>query len=248
MNIRQYHDGSLIAYLPSDYFNGIRSVVDPTACYKDKDFLPPTEGGVISAPSPYLGDDNTLNPEYIANIGVFFGNELNNPFRDLDGLSNTRTLIGLGEEYEAAFEPNRIFTEWIKSDIDYLNEDGLINYNSDLLNVETYLPSIGELGFIVPRFKRIKQSMEIIDKEMYNNWGWGTDNYIFLTDYYDEYENQVLYYIWSSTEADSRNGYCVTLKRLSDDYSYGFSCQPIYKEREQYDDIPRHILPFAILE
>lgn len=211
------------AYLPSDYYNGTRSADDPKAFYNE---YPYGEFGPCICPSPYLGDDYTLNPKYITE-------NFSNVFTDLDGLSNTRTLIGLGNEYQAAHLANSASndSDWMKGDIDYLNGKGLINYNSDLLNIETYLPSVGELGFVVARYKRIKQSMEIIAKEINDNWGWKFNN-IFSDDLSEEKS------IWSSTEMYKQDYPEI---RITHNY--------VYVGRTSKDSgVSRYVLPFIILE
>jgi hypothetical protein len=225
------------AYLPSDYYNGIRSDDDPKAYFYQTESLPHGEFGPCVSPSPYLGNDYTLNPKYITE-------NFSNPFRDLDGLSNTRTLISLGLHYQAAHLANDISNGRIKSDIAYLNNAGLINYNSDLLNVETYLPSIGELGFIVARFKRIKQSMEIIFKELTeltDNWNWGINRNIFMFDLFNEDFNGIN--VYSSTEKYVSNCFIIRIPR-PDKYQ-GF--EATYKDKSvNYNN--DYVLPFAILE
>jgi hypothetical protein len=73
-------------YLPSDSFTGKQSFCDPDARYS-------TTSSYIS-PSPYL--NGAMNPEYYKEITG--GNALS----DFNGLSNTRQLCNLGNEYVAA--------------------------------------------------------------------------------------------------------------------------------------------------
>ena len=80
--------------------------------------------------SPYLGDDKTLNPEYCKAISGY-----NNALSDFNGLSNTETLVGLGSDYTAA--------------------NAAYKYNDGSSNLQWYLPAMGELGFLAPRFKEI---------------------------------------------------------------------------------------------
>ena len=106
-------------YLPSDNFTGATSFVDPKAKYK-------TTSSLI--PSPYLGD--VPNPEYNKEISGY-----NNVLSDFNGLSNTETLIGLGEDYVAA--------------------NAAYKYNDGASNLQWYLPAMGELGYLMPRFNEI---------------------------------------------------------------------------------------------
>jgi hypothetical protein len=79
-------------------------------------------------PSPYLGD--ALNPEYSKEISGY-----NNALSDFNGLTNTETLVGLGSDYEAA--------------------NACWKYKDGVSNLQWYLPSMGELGFLMPRFNEI---------------------------------------------------------------------------------------------
>ena len=106
-------------YLPSDKFTGATSFVDPKAKYNATSNL---------IPSPYLGD--VPNPEYNKEISGY-----NNALSDFNGLSNTETLIGLGEDYVAA--------------------NAAYKYNDGASNLQWYLPAMGELGYLMPRFNEI---------------------------------------------------------------------------------------------
>lgn len=79
-------------------------------------------------PSPYLG--NTPNPEYYKEISGY-----NNALSDFNGLSNTQTLVGLGTGYTAA--------------------NAAWKYKDGVSNLQWYLPAMGELGYLMPRFKEI---------------------------------------------------------------------------------------------
>ena len=79
-------------------------------------------------PSPYLGD--VPNPEYNKAISRY-----NNALSDFNGLSNTETLVGLGADYEAA--------------------NAAYKYNDGASNLQWYLPAMGELGYLIPRFNEI---------------------------------------------------------------------------------------------
>ena len=81
----------------------------------------------IMIPSPYLGD--APNPEYYKTISG------NNALSDFNGLSNTQTLVGLGTGYTAA--------------------NAAYKYKDVASNLQWYLPGMGELGYIMPRFNEI---------------------------------------------------------------------------------------------
>ena len=121
-------DSKAYGYLPSDNFSGTQSFVDPKAYYSQSSNL---------IPSPYLGDDNTLNPAYCEAISGY-----NNTLSDFNGLSNTQTLVGLGTKYEAA--------------------NACWNYKDGVSNLQWYLPAMGEFGFMVVRLKEINNTLNIL--------------------------------------------------------------------------------------
>ena len=120
-------------YLPSDKFTGTVSFVDSTAKYSQTSNL---------IPSPYLGDDKTLNPEYSKEI--LSGDTNVNVLSDFNGASNTEYLVGLGTGYTAA--------------------NAAHNYNGGVTgtDIQWYLPAAGELGFIIPRFNAINAAIQSV--------------------------------------------------------------------------------------
>ena len=86
-------------------------------------------------PSPYLGD--APNPEYYKTISGY-----NNAFSDFNGLSNTQTLVGLGSDYQAA--------------------NACWKYKDGVSNLQWYLPAMGELGYLIPRFNLINASLTAV--------------------------------------------------------------------------------------
>lgn len=79
-------------------------------------------------PSPYLGEGP--NPEYYKEISGYY-----NALSDFNGLSNTQTLVDLGSDYTAA--------------------NACWKYKDGSSNIQWYLPGLGELGYIMPRFNEI---------------------------------------------------------------------------------------------
>ena len=136
-------------FLPSDKFTGATSFVDPKAKYYETSNL---------IPSPYLGD--VPNPEYNKEISGY-----NNALSDFNGLSNTETLIGLGEDYVAA--------------------NAAYKYNDGASNLQWYLPAMGELGYLMLRFKEINKTITALGDVAVNE----------------------SYYFWSSSEYSSLNAY-----------------------------------------
>ena len=85
-------------------------------------------------PSPYT--NGKLNPDYCMEISG------NNALSDFNGLSNTQVLVGLGSDYVAA--------------------NAAWNYSDGVSNTQWYLPSAGELGFMVARFKAINNTISML--------------------------------------------------------------------------------------
>ena len=83
-------------------------------------------------PSPYLGD--SPNPEYYKTLSG------NNVLSDFNGLSNTETLDGLGI-------------------ITYKAANAAWKYNDGSSNLQWYLPGMGELGYVMPRFNEINNTI-----------------------------------------------------------------------------------------
>lgn len=92
-------------------------------------------GSTPYIPSPYLED--APNPSYYQKIND------NNALNDFNGLTNTQLLVNAGENYHAAYAC------WNYKD----------QANS---NLQWYLPAIGELGYLVSRFKQINESLQAV--------------------------------------------------------------------------------------
>ena len=118
-------------YLPSEKFTGTTSFVDSTAKYSKASNL---------IPSPYLGNDQTLNPEYSKTI--LSGDTNVNCLSDFNGLANTEYLQSLGSDYQAA--------------------QYCWSYSDGSSNLQWYLPAAGELGFIMPRFNAINAAITAV--------------------------------------------------------------------------------------
>ena len=80
-------------------------------------------------PSPYLGEEP--NPEYYKVVSG------NNVLSDFNGLTNTQLLVKLGTK------------KYVPANACWYYNDGA---NS---NIQWYLPAMGELGYIMPRFNEI---------------------------------------------------------------------------------------------
>ena len=114
-------------------------------------------------PSPYFG--TIPNPEYYKTLSG------NNALSDFNGLSNTQTLVGLGTDYVAA--------------------NAAWKYDDGVSNLQWYLPAIGELGYLGPRFNTINQQIKAIGGAALPS----------------------MRYLWSSTESAASRSYffgCLT--------------------------------------
>ena len=102
-------------------------------------------------PSPYLGD--VPNSEYSKEISGY-----NNALSDFNGLSNTETLVGLGADYVAA--------------------NAAYKYNDGVSNLQWYLPAMGELGYLMPRFKGINNIITALGGvAVASNFFWSSSEY-----------------------------------------------------------------------
>ena len=118
-----------VSYLPSDKFTARPNPLDIGTAWD----------GVSSktyAPSPYK--DGVLNPAYCA--AEYTGGTIANCLSDFSGLENTQLLCQSADTYVAANAAHL-----------YKAFDG------DTL--EWYLPAMGELGFIMPRFNTINGAL-----------------------------------------------------------------------------------------
>lgn len=129
-------------------------------------------------PSPYLGDKP--NPAYYAPISGY-----NNTLADFDGKGNTDVLVGLGTGYTAA--------------------NAARNYKAaGAEEIEWYLPAMGELGFMLPRFNRMQAALTKVNASQLND----------------------SHYYWSSSEYSSNYAYNVLM--------YGGYVSYIYKDNYNY--------------
>ena len=147
-----------IGYFPSDSNNGHFT---GETCATDS--LTKYAGRTPYIPSPYL-EDGSQNPAYINTVEATTANCLS----DFDGKGNTSVLVGLGSDYVAANACNAYSTEAI----------GVGNW---------YLPAMGELGYIMPRFNEIQSALQKVGGvQLYSS-----------------------YTYWSSTESSSSSARCV---------------------------------------
>ena len=129
-------DNTSSASTGSSTYGDLPSDAIPTSINSITSFIDPNTNYDITAknsciPSPYIGDKP--NPEYYKEL------DGNNALSDFNGLSNTQTLVGLGTGYTAA--------------------NAAYKYNDGASNLQWYLPGIGELGFLAPRFNVINNTL-----------------------------------------------------------------------------------------
>ena len=98
------------------------------------DALAKYNGSSFLIPSPYLGSEP--NTEYYKELSD--GNALS----DFNGMANTQTLIALNKGNETA--------------------NACWNYSDGISNLQWYLPAMGELGYLMPRFKLINESISAV--------------------------------------------------------------------------------------
>lgn len=172
---------SKFGYLPSDKSNwvGATSSTDASSRYyhTNNELLDDKLNwlGIGKSPSPYLSNGK-FNPAYSQ---VFEGG---NALSDFNGLSNTQSLVNESSTYYAAHS--------------CLNYKDVTNGRDGL---QWYLPALGELGFLMPRFQLINQSIQTVG-------GTPVESYIFWssTEYQDDgFWGVGDYHAWS---LDTSNG------------------------------------------
>ena len=124
-------------------------------------------------PSPYNGDK--FNTDYSKTISSY-GNALS----DFNGSGNTQTLVGLGSDYVAANKAN--------------------SYTDGVSNIQWYLPSAGELGFLLVRYKSIGSTISMLKATNIPDTG-----------------------LWTSTECSSSHVYYMSVSGIVDDLSKSYS-------------------------
>ena len=164
-------------YMPSDYENGhftaLKNPYDSVTMFTYDD-----SGHHI--PSPFM-NNGAFNENY-STLFTTGGTAINNALSDFDGFRNTQILI---------------------KDADVVAAKHCAIFNPGYGDGEWYLPAVGELGFIMPRFKVINSKLSAL----------GSSG-VQLHDY-DLY--------WSSTEHDEGLAWRVT---ISDGY---VSIKPKYE-------------------
>ena len=97
------------------------------------------------SPSPYVCQseyEESVNLEYCKIVNDT-NNKLN-AFSDFDGLENTEKLVNISANYIAA--------------------NAAWKYNDNISNLQWYLPSVGEAGYIAPRLNNIINAFTLLNK------------------------------------------------------------------------------------
>ena len=130
-------------------------------------------------PSPFM-NNGAFNENY-STLFTTGGTAINNALSDFDGFRNTQILI---------------------KDADVVAAKQCAMFNPGYKDGEWYLPAVGELGFIIPRFKVINSKLsELGSSGVQLDGGYG---------------------YWSSTEVDKFNAWRVSTYngRVNKDYKY----------------------------
>ena len=131
--------------LPSDKLNTIQCPHDTDAYYLS------TFSSTYQAPSPYL-TDGTRNPAYYQTSSP---STTSNALADFDGVGNTKKII--------AQRGTKDYSSWLptyNTEADYPAASCCdMFYTDGTKQGDWYLPACGELGYIMPPFNKINQSI-----------------------------------------------------------------------------------------
>jgi hypothetical protein len=131
-------------------------------------------------PSPYLGDKP--NPAYYAPISGY-----NNALSDFDGKGNTDVLVALGTGYYAA--------------------NAARNYKAaGAEEIEWYLPAMGELGYMLPRFNVIETALASVSTSKLDSsiTFWSSTEFSSVYAYMARSDNGQIYYNSRANNASVR--------------------------------------------
>ena len=182
------------AYLPSDKFTTLQYSGDPSTYYYLKD----SNGHAIS---PYLTDSDgnvTFNTEYIRTTSP---SNSANCLSDLDGYGNTEVLTN--DTYTSDQSDWKTASAITNNGSSGFSPAACCCKRFEVGGLDWYLPAMGELGFIMPRFNVIQNQLTKLKNH-------GGDSFSSLLD--------STYRYWSSSEYSSyhaRNLY------MGNGYVYG---------------------------
>ena len=163
--------------LPSDIFTTVQNPYDKDTWYYFN------ESGLYYAPSPY-NDDDTRNPAYYQTSSP---SSTENALSDFDGVGNTEILCSLATTQ----------SDW-ETASSITNDSGIGYYPSACCcwryhtegtkQGDWYLPACGELGYIIPKMRKLMQTIETL----ITSYGSTVVAWFEDTNYY-----------WSSTQYDT---------------------------------------------
>lgn len=165
-----------LARLPSDKFSGTQCVHDTDVFYYDADAYIPT-------PSPYL-TDGSRNPGYYQTTSP---SSSNNALADFDGIGNSQALWNLATSQSDWKTASSITNSW-KSGYYPAVCCCWRYYTNGTKQGDWYLPACGELGYIMPPFNKINETINKV------RTAYGSSIGVELNADYD---------YWSSTEYSS---------------------------------------------
>lgn len=138
---------SIITYLPSDAFGGLNNPYDTDTWYYQND-------STFCAPSPYKEDDSR-NPEYYRTSSP---SDSTNALSDFKGKENTKILTDLATAQSDWKTASSIENQWASGY--YPAACCCWRYHTEgTKQGDWYLPSMGELGYIMPKYNKINETI-----------------------------------------------------------------------------------------
>ena len=135
-------------YLPSETFNAVQCATDTIAYYQSSNII----SSGLCIPSPYTKGDLKYED--------YFNDNANNALTDFNGFENTCILKNSSENYYEA---------------------AISSYNYHQTNdngIQWYLPSCGELAYVVPRRTTINNSLTLIGGSGFaSGYYWSSSEY-----------------------------------------------------------------------
>ena len=175
-------NGSLIGianwgHFPSDFYLTADYVDNPIQCPHDLNAYYADDINYYLLPSPYL-TDGSKNPSYYQTTPP---SSAQNCLSDFDGIGNTKKILESGstyEEYEAAYSCYKLSGSYHEEMCQIIQEG------------DFYLPSAGELGYLLARKRIVDDSTTNIYRIYNPNISFGDKVSVYMTNW--DY--------WTSTE------------------------------------------------
>ena len=183
------------AFLPSDRVYSVQ-------CPHDTDTYYSTPDSSYQAPSPYLTNDSR-NPAYYQ---ITSPSSSNNALADFDGKGNTQKIITQrGTKDYNSWKPNSTI------ETDYPAASCCdIFYTKGTQQGDWYLPACGELGYIIPSFNKINNTIDkiciIYDSSVGVNLG--TSNSYWSSTEYDNYAARRVLTSTNQVQSHNKNISC----------------------------------------